>query len=149
MTVAVDDKDQGFDLLVRKLSDIKGEVVVGWLDSADPYPDGTSVVTVMAAHEFGTSELPARAPLRTYFDGGGAKALGDEAARAMGDVAGGAAPSVIGERVGQVGVEGVRETIKGGLTPALKRPRASGGTSVPLIDTGHALAQLDSRSDID
>jgi hypothetical protein len=93
--------------------------------------------------------VPARAPLRRYFDGGGAKELGDASAKAVGEIVDGEDADEAFEPVGELGVKGVRKTIESGLGPALspvtmanpdRDPRG-----IPLLDTEHLLSQIDSE----
>jgi len=145
MGVDVDDRDKGFDRFLATL-DVKGGETIGWHGDAQPYPDGESVVAVAAAHEFGTPTIPARSPLRTYYDSGGAKDLGDAAAKAMRQAPLGTGKAAMLDAVGKAGVDGVRKTIERGLQPSLSPATLANPDrdprGIPLLDTGHLLEQV-------
>jgi hypothetical protein len=149
--VEVTDERGIFDGIVARITDAAGATIIGWMADADPYPDGTPVTMVAAAHELGTPDTPARAPLRTYADGPGKRELGDAAANALGKVIDGADPGDLGEAIGETGVEGVRTVIERGLQPALKSPRGPGHDprNIPLMDTGHLVDQLSHEQEDD
>lgn len=135
-----------------RVKDMAGlAVTVGVHSDADPYPDGTSTLAVMSVQEFGTQDVPARAPLRVYFDGKGRKELGDASAKQMGEVVDGESPQDAGEAIGAIGVEGVRGTIKAGLAPALadstRNKPGRDSRMIPLLDTGHLISQITDKVD--
>ena len=148
-SVEVELIDKGLDAIVKRLASSELEVAIGVLDDAEPYPDGTPTLTVLAVQEFGTATTPARDPLRSHFDGGGSKELGDASAKALGEVVYGDKPEAAFAVVGELGAEGVRDGIEAGLQPALKdstrdRPGRD-PRGIPLLDTGHLLSQIDSE----
>ena len=72
----VKDKDLGwrkYGLKQRKLDGM--DVEIGLLDSAKPYPDGTSVIDVGMWNEFGTIHIPARSWLRSTWEEQGARVM--------------------------------------------------------------------------
>lgn len=150
--VDVEVKDDRLGGVEGGVEELLGDVVGGWLATAAPYPDGTSVVTVAAAQEFGTSAIPARAPARTWYDSGGKDELTAIVAAELGNAVDGKAASL--EPAGAAIVEGIADTIKRGLSPALSESTiASGATGkkkrdargIPLLDTSHLIDSLDSE----
>lgn len=147
--VEVEEQSDTLTGLGKRVEDFAGEVVAGWLADAAPYPDGTQTVTVAASHEFGTSTIPARIPLRSYFDSTGKVELSEQAAELLGDVVDGEDPSDALAELGQTAADGISEGIDKGLQPALKASTANAPgrnpTATPLKDTGHLQEQIDSE----
>lgn len=131
------------DGVLERVKDSARVITIGVHEDAEPYPDGTPVATVYAAQEFGTLTIPPRPSLRAYFDGGGAKAMGDAAKKALGEVVDRSDPDVIAEAVGELAVAGVKSIIESGIAPSLKDDTSR----TPLIDTGHLLDSITFQGD--
>lgn len=132
---------------IAAVAEIAEGMTIGVHDDAEPYPDGTSTATVMAVHEFGTGDIPARAPMRKYFDGGGSRDLSDAIAEAVADALDGMDPERAVQLAGNAAVDGIVRGIASGLTPALASPRGPGHDqrNIPLIDTGHLVSQIKAK----
>ena len=133
----------------QRVSEYAGEVVAGWLDDAKPYSDGTDVRRVAAVHEFGTSDVPARMPLRSYFDSRGKDELARATAEGLGQTVDGKQAEQELEQVGELAAEGIGAGIESGLQPALAPSTLANpdrdSRGIPLLDTGHLLSQVDSE----
>jgi len=69
MVTKTNDIDKGYKNFVKQLGAAdQASVTVGVHDGAEPYENGADVSLVAAVHEFGTSVIPERAPIRNTWD---------------------------------------------------------------------------------
>lgn len=138
--------------LLDRLEDLPQTVTIGIHEDAEPYPDGTSVVQVAAAQEFGTPSTPARPFIRGWFDSGGSRELLDVATEMLGKVADdNAQPADVGEAVGEAGADGIQDYIRSGIDPPLAPATLANPErdqrGIPLLDTEHLWDQIDYESE--
>ena len=92
---------------------------------------------LLAWHEFGTVHVEKRAPIATYMARVGPREIAARTEAVLPAVLRGEVePREALVSIGQLAAEGVRKTIRRGLPPPLKGPRASGNTGPPLHDWG-------------
>lgn len=126
------------------------------------YPDGLSVATIAAAHEFGTANIPARSFLRSTLVKKAGEWSNDLAALLK------ANPGEIKkslETLGDVIVADISQTIEDGISPALepetveakrrrgknnktvniKRNKGVSNPELPLVDTGTMQRAIESK----
>jgi hypothetical protein len=122
------------------------EVRVGILEPGAEHDGGMSVGELAEVHEFGLGNVPARSPIRTFFDERSASIV-DVAAKQFEIAARGRADlpafTLAAERVAVKAAAELRNTIVEGLEPDLaestkerKRARKIKEPWVPLIETG-------------
>lgn len=132
-------KDLGFDSVVKKLKGLRGTtVVVGLMGgAAHVYDDGTTVVSVAAFNEFGTSTIPARPFIRSTMDEQ-RQNIGDLVQKLAGRIADG---KIDRDRAARFLGEFAKSKIQKKIVDLREPPNAqstidSKGSSNPLIDTG-------------
>ena len=110
---------------------------VGLPQGSNPYPDGTSVIDVGIAHEFGTETLPERSFLRATLAENKQK-YRNFMKRIPSKIINGQSKSETEmERLGLVVSSDCKSRIYDGIEPKKKR-----GEGVPLIDTGHLVESI-------
>lgn len=141
-------RDLGIGKLRKQLAAMGGKrITVGWqgASGAQEHIDGdVTVADVGLFMEFGTVNAPARPAVRTTLDRH-EKAARDEIRRGLSDVIDGrATPEQVEERVGDLLVAKLRETIddaKQWAEPLAPSTAAAKGHDRPLVDTGHLRSQ--------
>lgn len=114
-------------------------VLVGLPESAGVTPDGVSVAQVGAAHEFGTSTIPARPWLQTGVN----KAQDDISQIAVDGIKDELPQEQILNQIGVVAVGAVQQNIIEIKSPANSdRTIAQKGSANPLIDTGNMMQSV-------
>lgn len=137
----VEDRDNGYDDLVRRIDSIKRfSVLVGVFEKEGAEPHGDDVLTVLeiaTIHEFGTDTIPERSWLRAWFDENIDRAR--EALRRLmvRIVEGQLTPEQALEQFGLWLVGQIQARISQGIEPELAQSTIDRkGSSVPLIDKG-------------
>jgi len=146
--VKLEARDTGADALFRRLGDLGQAVTVGVHADAQPYADGTDVVTVAASQEFGTPAIPRRSFLRGFADSGGKKTIADAAQAQLGKIVDGADPETLGEKIGDAAVEGVLDFMSKGIR-GVSHPGYTGETAGTVSDlerSGHLRSQIKSKA---
>ncbi len=141
MSVKVEDKDRGYNELVKKIEGMdRLAILVGVFEREGAQPHGDDAFTVLdvaAVHEFGTDTVPQRSFIRAWFDENIEKAR--EALRRLMVQAlqGKLTPEQCIERFG-LWVQGeIQKRMAQGIPPPLAESTIEQkGSSVPLIDTG-------------
>jgi hypothetical protein len=139
MGVEVTVKDMGGVAMLGRIDAIPQSMTIGVHEDADPYPDGTDVATVAAAHEFGTESIPERSFLRGWLSSGGESVIANEGERQIGAVVDGNDPKSITVVIGAASVKGITDRMDSGIDPPLapatlaNPDRDPAGT--PLLDT--------------
>jgi len=122
---------------VDRLKEMSKTVLVGYPEKAGSYDDGTSIVSVAAAHEFGTDNIPKRPTLREGVDNARrdiSEFITDQAELV---ISGDASPESVMDGVGAIAQASVQQEIVDLKYPpntaeTIKRK----GSSNPLVDTG-------------
>lgn len=123
---------------VDNLKKMSTNVLVGYPETSGDYDDGTSVVMVAAAHEFGTDTIPKRPTLKKGVDAAREDIndfISDEAAKV---VSGDASPASVMDGVGAIAVASVQQAIVDLKSPpnAPATIRAKKGKTNPLVNDG-------------
>jgi len=134
----VEDTDLGMDQLLRDLQTLGVPTVAVGVRGGQTTPDGTDLVTIAAANEFGTADghVPERSFLRSTADEQRPK-YATMLGKAIDAVLDGDSPDPALHRLGAVAVGDVQRKMR-----AIKQPPnapstvAQKGADNPLIDTG-------------
>lgn len=122
---------------IARLEEMSKNVLVGYPEKSGAYDDGTSIVSVAAAHEFGTDTIPKRPTLRAGVDSARndiSEFIADQAELV---ISGDASPESVMDGVGAIAQASVQQGIVDLKAPpneaaTIKRK----GSSNPLVDTG-------------
>jgi hypothetical protein len=141
MTLKLIDRDKGLKALERKISASRRTLTVG-------IHEGAERLEIASYHEFGTSTIPARPFLTSWFD-----ARKGEFADEMQTVAlrvvrqGGTVDDALGQ-LGSLYVGQIQAGIRAGIDPPLAEVTiARKGSSKPLIDTGQLVSDITFKVD--
>ena len=144
MTPVVSDTNR-IPTLARAMDDLnRYEVQIGVFQAdSDPYPDGTDVISIAFAHEFGTYRVPERSFMRAGFDSN--KSRIDQICESLLDrvIQGELAVAAMYEAIGAE-VVGLIQDYLTNLRDPPNSPEtiARKGSSNPLIDTGQLRSSI-------
>ena len=110
---------------------------VGLPQDSNPYPDGTSVIDVGIAHEFGTETLPERSFLRATLAENKQKYRNFMKRIPSKIIKGQSSNGTEMEKLGLAVSSDCKSRIYDGIEPKKKS-----GEGVPLIDTGHLVESI-------
>jgi hypothetical protein len=147
----VKDVDKGYKDLVKRVYGIdKPKIVVGIFEvaNAKTYADGTTLIEVAMANEFGTDKIPERSFLRAWFDENQAKCKEAVKRMLIATIEGKYTPEQALNLLAQRFVGEIQKRIADGIPPANAEATVKKkGSETPLIDKGQLRSGVTYRID--